>query len=368
MSHTKKKIIPAYAIHPGEILQDELEARGITQLDLAKGIGLEPSHINELIKGKRDMNAAIASRLSAFLDEGPDEMFWLNLQNQYDLDNQAIAERAIQQAIKHNKNLKRILPAAFLTLVKEACNADITQLQDVVLDIFGCEQPDELPSKIEAGEAAMHLHYRKSEKHHTDEQMLYLWTALAQYKAKAETPVVPFSADKEIPLLAELQRALQKNQHTLVSIKDILASYGIIFLHLPKAGQVPVDGISFMKENNPCIVITLRHKQIDRFAFTLFHELGHVFLHLNRHPDRSFITSAFNKEDNTEAEANQYAANHLISPSVWESFNAHYPSPQDQDFHAFGQQAGIHPRILLGRYCFENKRYRIKSQIPSHIR
>ena len=39
--------------HPGELIKDELEANSITQAKLAESIGVKPSLLNEIIKGKR---------------------------------------------------------------------------------------------------------------------------------------------------------------------------------------------------------------------------------------------------------------------------------------------------------------------------
>ena len=51
------------AVHPGETLAEELKERGIKQKDLAKAIGIQPSHLNELIKGKRSFTTAVAMAL-----------------------------------------------------------------------------------------------------------------------------------------------------------------------------------------------------------------------------------------------------------------------------------------------------------------
>jgi antitoxin HigA-1 len=70
-------------LHPGTILGEELEARNISQKDFAVKLGLRPSHLNELIKGKRHVSAIIALKLEKHLriDAG----FWMRLQMDYDL-------------------------------------------------------------------------------------------------------------------------------------------------------------------------------------------------------------------------------------------------------------------------------------------
>lgn len=70
-------------IHPGAVLQDELEEIGITQTALAKHIGVLSKTINEICRGKRGISAEMAMRLSNALGGSP--QFWLNLQNNWEL-------------------------------------------------------------------------------------------------------------------------------------------------------------------------------------------------------------------------------------------------------------------------------------------
>ena len=62
--------VPAEVFPPGEILKDELEARGWTQADLAEIIGRHPTTVNEIISGKsgisHDMARVLAAALGAF--------------------------------------------------------------------------------------------------------------------------------------------------------------------------------------------------------------------------------------------------------------------------------------------------------------
>lgn len=70
-------------VHPGEVLQDELEEIGLTQTALAKHIGVLPKTVNEICRGKRGISAEMALKLSKALGGSP--QFWLNLQNNWEL-------------------------------------------------------------------------------------------------------------------------------------------------------------------------------------------------------------------------------------------------------------------------------------------
>lgn len=72
-------------IHPGEILLEEfLNALGISQYQLAKAISVPPRRINEIVHGQRSITADTALRLARYF--GTSERFWLNLQSRYDLE------------------------------------------------------------------------------------------------------------------------------------------------------------------------------------------------------------------------------------------------------------------------------------------
>jgi len=79
-------------VHPGEVLQDELEEIGLTQSGLAKHIGVLPKTVNEICRGKRGISAEMAMKLSRALGGSP--QFWLNLQNNWQLShlNEAVFE------------------------------------------------------------------------------------------------------------------------------------------------------------------------------------------------------------------------------------------------------------------------------------
>ena len=70
-------------VHPGEVLQDELEEIHLTQSALAKHIGVLPKTINEICRGKRGISAEMAMKLSKALGGGP--QFWLNLQTNWEI-------------------------------------------------------------------------------------------------------------------------------------------------------------------------------------------------------------------------------------------------------------------------------------------
>ena len=71
------------AIHPGEILSDELQEVGVSAAELARQIDVPPNRISQIINGKRSITGDTALRLGHWF--GTSAQFWLNLQTSYEL-------------------------------------------------------------------------------------------------------------------------------------------------------------------------------------------------------------------------------------------------------------------------------------------
>ena len=70
-------------IHPGEILADELDERGVAAAEVARNIGVPANRVTQILQGKRNITADTALRLGRWLGTGPE--FWMNLQASYEL-------------------------------------------------------------------------------------------------------------------------------------------------------------------------------------------------------------------------------------------------------------------------------------------
>lgn len=82
-SKTANKMMSSLLIHPGEMLKDEIAARGITQKELADEIGVSYSVFNEVLNGKRPITTEYALLLEAALDT--DANIWIGLQADYNM-------------------------------------------------------------------------------------------------------------------------------------------------------------------------------------------------------------------------------------------------------------------------------------------
>ena len=69
----------AIPIHPGEVLKDEIESRGISQRQLAESMRLAYSVVNEILNGHRPLTAKTALMFEAALDVPADALMYLQM-------------------------------------------------------------------------------------------------------------------------------------------------------------------------------------------------------------------------------------------------------------------------------------------------
>ena len=94
--------VPFAAVHPTEIVKDEIKARGISQKELAFRMGMKTSNLSRLLKGE-DITPAVAAQLEVALDIPSD--FWLNLQSQYEVDSKNVALRNELETIANSDRI-----------------------------------------------------------------------------------------------------------------------------------------------------------------------------------------------------------------------------------------------------------------------
>ena len=106
---TETRVQSDVAIHPGEILAEELAARTMTQVELAARMGRPVQAVNEIINGKKAITAETALELEKAL--GVPAHVWVNLQGQYELTQARLAAEG---------GRRRAVPAGFDFTKKKA--------------------------------------------------------------------------------------------------------------------------------------------------------------------------------------------------------------------------------------------------------
>lgn len=363
--NTKKDIVPALTTHPGEIIQDELDSRKMNQAELAKLIGIEKTQLNEIIKGKRSINADLALLLEKAM--GIDAEYWINAQKIYELDTARIDEKnqGRLQSIEEWNILSPNIPISFLKKHKFISGDPMLDV-DIVKSIYGINHIEQLAATYAS---SVYIRYKKTNTDKVDRINVIGWTKLISYLGQQQQ-VNTFHIKHMDSVISQLRKLITENKNIKEKAIAILADAGIKLVYHKNAEKCPIDGVCLWSGKNPLIGMSLRHSRLDNFAFTLFHELGHVYLHLVNNPEAQFIDDledSSNKEDQEEIEANNFAADSLIAPENWEYFISNQNRMQDDFAISFAKEVGIHPIVVKGRLKHHFQNYTHRTRIENNI-
>lgn len=92
-------------IHPGEMIKDEIIARGITQKELARQMGVSYTVFNEILNGKRPVTTEYALLLEAAL--GTDANIWIGLQADYNMQ-KVKQDKSFMKRLEHIRKIAAI--------------------------------------------------------------------------------------------------------------------------------------------------------------------------------------------------------------------------------------------------------------------
>jgi len=343
-------------LHPGLELQKILDKGNITQRDFAAKIDVTLSLLNSILKGNRNITVNIAVSLEAAGYETA--IVWMERQINY-LISQTKEDEGFQKKtddISTWKEIEQLVPISYFKkegILKNDISLDINTIYDIY-NVKSIENISQVITKYDF------RYFRKSAAFAENKNNVIAWSKLAEYSAK-QIKVKAFDKDREQLLIDELKKCFYKNKDTVANAEKILKKYGIIFFTLDRPEKTPVDGKSFMLNDSPAIVLSLKYKRLDNFAFTLLHELGHVFLHFTKakYQNISFFVNTSNTEKE-ENEANLYARDHLIDPEIWDNFIFSNFEYDDKVIMEFAEANKVHPGIVRGRICFHFPEYYTK--------
>ena len=84
--------------HPGDVVKEELEERGISQKEFASRTGISYTMLNEILNSKRPITSEIALVIEAALGINPELL--INMQSRYNMV-QARMKPAIESNLAH---------------------------------------------------------------------------------------------------------------------------------------------------------------------------------------------------------------------------------------------------------------------------
>ena len=339
LNNTKNQFEPDYAIHPGEILEETLQARGIGKTELAMRSGLTPKHISQIIHGKAPVTPETALSFERILDVKAG--LWLKLDSDYRLFIQKKQEQAGLEAKftwAQNFPLKELTARGFLPKTN-----DKPVVVAALLDFFNV-------GTIAAWEkqyADMVVQFRKTGKTRENAEAIAAWLKLGENQAK-EISAAPYNKTAFERALTDILPLTNEDPKVFEpAMVDKCARSGVAVVFVKEfAGTGISGGTYWLSKEKAILMLSLRYKWDDHFWFTFYHEAGHIILHGK---NQLTVDGSLIEDNPRENEANKFAADFLIPPKEYQTFIMQNPRISEALICEFAKQLGIAPGIVVGR-------------------
>ncbi len=338
MSKTRYAFTPDYSVAPGEILAETLEARQLSQADLAARCELSEKHVSQIITGKASITSDTALLLERTL--GVAASLWLNMESSHRL---YLARQAERVKLKEYSPWAAEFPWRELAArgyVPPARTAE--EKVRALLGFFGVTSPDAWEGQY----AQLAVAYRGSTAFTRSREAVTCWLRIGEIKA-AHAETAPYDR-------ATFREALQAIRGlTRLDPVDfeprmvaLCQGAGVALVFVPELPKTRLSGATrWLSADKATVIQSLRYRTDDQFWFTFFHEAAHVLLHGKR---ALFVDEDGAERTPTEDEADKFAADLLIPPARYKELLASVPLSKARVL-AFADSIGIAPGIVVGR-------------------
>ena len=335
-----------FAPRPGRLLQRELDARAISQAQLAARSGLSPKHINLVIKGTAALSPDVAVTLEQILRTSAET--WLHLEAEHQA-HEARRERrnALAGFVEWANSFPRQLLIERNVIDRSDAGPDLVAK---LLSFFSVASPNAYAKTWLEPQAS----YKRSQIHSIDPNLTALWLRISELHAAALIADAPTYDSAKLQAAAALLPKLTVNDDVgkaFTKAQELLLDAGVVLVFVPEIPNTRISGVSRWINGTPMIAVTSRYKSLDSLWFTLLHEIAHVLLH----PKRSTFIDGFKADDDADAQetaANTFAEDHLIPPAYSAQLAA---TTTVKDIVSLANVLGVSPSLVAGQWAFRTK-------------
>lgn len=338
MASEKHQYRPDYAVSPGWVLEERLEAYGISHAEFARRCDRSPKLISEIIAGKAPIVPQTAFQFEMVL--GVDASIWLGIEADYRL-------HRIREAAKKNAEAagswSRSFPVKDLKnrgVISKSASPD--KAAPELLAFFGVASINAWKMKYEHVNVA----FRHSPSFESDRAALTAWLRLTEIDARDQN-CGSYNVTRFKKALAQVRQFTRNPVREALENTRVLFNEAGVALSLVKPlPKTRVSGAAWwVSPNRPVVALSARHKTDDHLWYSLFHEAAHIILHGKKNV---FIDRSNGMSDEVETEADQWAVNALIPGTAWSGFIAKGSFGGD-DVRSFADEHKIAPGIVVGR-------------------
>ena len=342
---------PDYAVHPGETLREKLAELAMTPKEFAIRTAKPVKTISEILNGKSSITFEMAVLFEKVLNISAN--FWIKKQANF---NEFVAREMHKAEIAEATDWAKLFPypqMAKIGLVAATRKAE--EKAEELLHFFNVSKPSAWENIYMYQQTP--VFFRISLKHTKDPYALSALFRMGEIKANTiDAPEFNKAVLKSIiPGLKEIM--VNKPNDYLQQIQLKCMQAGVKVIYTPNLPKTVIHGTVRWLNDKPVLQMTDRLKRYDIFWFSLFHEIGHILLHGNK---KNIFLEEINNSDNKdikEQEADEFAAQWLLSDDEYEEIISTIKSGADilETIQGFANKYNTHKDIIIGRILFRNK-------------
>ena len=337
MATATNQFQPDYAVSPGWILEERLEAQGISHAEFARRCGRSTELISQIIAEEAPLKPEMALKFEKVL--GVDASIWLGIEANYQLHRAREAEAANATGAAA---WLRTLPIRELVkrgvIRRPESDADAFSK---LLSFFGVGSVEAWQLKYGLANVA----YRHSPSFKSDEAALSTWLRLGELDAEGQD-CADYNETRFERALGEIRGLTRAPiEESLSRSRQLCNQSGVALALVKPLPRTALGGSAWwLSPGKAVIQLSARYKSDNHLWLSFFREAAHIHLHSKKN---IFVDEFKGCGADLEAEANAWAANVLVPRSAWEQFVADSPY-SERAVRAFAEEQGIAPGIVVG--------------------
>ncbi len=324
---------------PGQVLQQTLDALGMSQAELAQRMGRPTKTINGIIKNKVSITVETALQLERVL--GIPAKFWNNREQHY---REALARQEEDILLRDQTEWLAKMPVAAMIeqgwLDRYA--DEVAQLR-ALLQFFGVVAPAQWQALWTGTDTGLLASAGLDD---ATTESVAAWLRRGELLAQ-QIQCRPFEAKLFRDDLIHL-RSLTLNPTPFYSeLSNRCARVGVAVVVVPPLPRLPLTGATrWLTPTKAILQLSAALSTDDRLWPAFYHQAGHLLLHGKR---TLFLEGQTAQDRATEAEADTFAADLLIPPRLWAHFLEREDYRTKTAIRHFARRINIAPGLVVDR-------------------
>ena len=333
---------------PGETLADTLEAKNISQTELASRMGRPLKTINGIVQGKTAILPETALQLERVL--GISAGFWMEREKDYRLELAEVEEAELFFEKKEwlkNFPIKQMKELGWIDYAVDSP----TEKFKAILNYFAVSGKEAFYGQYEI---EPQVAYRMANTGQKSPYAVMAWLRRGELQGQ-ELKAEAYNAAKFKEALEKVRELMvQQPEDFFPQLQALCLEAGVKVVHTPCLPKTKLQGSTRWINQTPLIQLSNQYQRNDIFWFTFFHEAGHILKHGKKDvfvEGLEYTAEGAEKEQ----EADRFATKYTLPEKEFGRIKTGIKDVDNpiQFIRSIAEEINTHPALVLGRLARE---------------